>query len=84
MEQIAERFFREKAGDFMAVVLEKRFSGGGCGRLHIDENQTEAEKAMSRRAFELTVEQLVKEGSLVLPGVERGASVSVKLVKKEV
>ena len=68
----------------MAVVLEKHFSGGGCGRLHIDDTQTEADKAMSRRAFELTVEQLVKEGSLVLPGVDRGASVSVRLVKKEV
>lgn len=68
----------------MAVVMEKRFSGGGCARLHIDDTQTEAERAMSRRAFELTVEQLVKEGSLILPGVERGASVNVKLVKKEV
>ena len=68
----------------MAVVMEKRFAGGGCARVHIDGAQTEAERAMSRRAFELTVEQLVKEGSLILPGVERGASVNVKLVKKEV
>lgn len=67
----------------MAVIMERTLAGGGVVRLHDDYlPKTEAEQRASERALELTIIQLVREGSLVLPGVERGAEIDCKVVKR--
>ena len=67
----------------MSVIMERTLAGGGVVRLHDDYlPKTEAEQRASERALELTIIQLVREGSLILPGIERGSEIDCRIVKK--
>lgn len=67
----------------MAVIMERTLPGGGTVRLHDDYiPKTKEQRRMSEEALELTIIELVRQGSLVLPGVERGAEIDCRVVRK--